>query len=86
MPIELTKEQIEDVVPSIKKYIEEEFEEEIGDLKAKMLLNYFLKEIGPYAYNKGVKDAESFFRAKLEDLQGSCYEFELTYWHDKKSK
>ncbi|MEX0322357.1 MAG: DUF2164 domain-containing protein [Puniceicoccaceae bacterium] len=84
MAIELSKEEIEDIIPSIKKYIEEEFEEEIGDLKAKLLLNYFLKEIGPYAYNRGVKDAESFFRSKLEDLQGSCYEFELTYWPEKK--
>ena len=83
MAIELEKQEVEEILPSIKKYILEEFEEEIGDLKAQLLLNYFLKEIAPYAYNKGVKDAEHFFRTKVEDLQGSCYEFPLTYWHDK---
>ena len=53
-------------------------------LKAELLLDYFIKEIGPYAYNRGVSDAESFFRSKLEDLKGSCHEYELTYWEEKK--
>ncbi len=84
MPIELTKDEVADIIPSIKRYVLEEWEEEIGDLKAELLLNYFIKEIGPYAYNRGVSDAESFFRSKLEDLQGSCHEYELTYWHEEK--
>jgi len=83
MAIELEKQEVEEILPSIKKYILEEFEEEIGDLKAQLLLKYFLKEIAPYAYNKGVKDAEDFIRTKIEDLQGNCYEFGLTYWKDK---
>ncbi len=84
MPIELTKEEVADIIPSIKKFVLEEWDEEIGTLKAKLLLDYFIKEIGPYAYNKGVSDAESFFRSKLEDLQGSCHEYELTYWDERK--
>ena len=86
MAIELTKKEIDEIIPSIKKYIEEEFEEEIGDLKARLLLDYFMKEIGPYAYNRGVRDAETFMRLRLEDLQGSCYEFGLTYWPDKQKR
>tara|TARA_B100000959_G_C14455963_1_gene408837 strand:- start:37 stop:312 length:276 start_codon:yes stop_codon:yes gene_type:complete len=85
MPIELTKAEVADIIPSIKRYVLEEWEEEIGNLKAELLLNYFIKEIGPYAYNRGVSDAESFFRSKLEDLQGSCHEYELTYWNDNKN-
>ena len=42
MPIELTKDKVADIIPSIKKYVLEEWEEEIGDLKAELLLNYFL--------------------------------------------
>ena len=84
MSVELEKHQIEAVIPSIKRYISEEFGEDIGDLKAQLLLNYFLKEIAPYAYNQGVKDAENYFRIKMEDLPGSCFEFELTYWDEKR--
>lgn len=80
MSIELTKEETADLVPSIQQYIEEEFDTEIGELKAKLLLEYVLKEIAPYAYNQGVKDAEKYFREKIEDLSGSCHKHGLTYW------
>lgn len=85
MAIELTKEEIKEILPSIQKYVREEFEEEIGELKARLLLNYFLKEVGPYAYNQGVGDAEKYFRERIEDLSGTCHEFGLTYWTDKKT-
>ena len=82
--MKLEKEQVKEIIPSIKRYVAEEFGEEIGNLKAELLLDYFMKEIAPYAYNRGVQDAEAFFREKLEDLQGSCREFELSYWQDKR--
>ena len=82
--MKLEKEQVKEIILSIKRYVEEEFGEEIGNLKAELLLDYFMKEIAPYAYNRGVQDAEAFFREKLEDLQGSCHEFELSYWQDKR--
>ncbi|MEM6820435.1 MAG: DUF2164 domain-containing protein [Verrucomicrobiota bacterium] len=84
MSIELSKEEIRDIIPSIQRYIREEFDEEIGEMRAGFILEYFLKEVGPYAYNKGVKDAEQFFREKVEDLSGTCYEPGLTYWTKKK--
>jgi len=84
MAIELTKEEIADVIPSLRRYFREELELEISEMRAKFLLNYFLKEIAPFAYNKGVKDAESYFRSRVEDLSGTCFEPALTYWLKKK--
>ena len=84
MPIELTKEETADVIPSLRRYFKEELEIEISEMRAKFLLNYFLKEIAPFAYNQGVKDAESYFRGKVEDLSGTCFEPALTYWLKKK--
>lgn len=55
----------------------------MSDLKARLLLDYFMKEVGPYAYNQGVSHAETYLRRKLEDLPGTCYEFGLTYWTEK---
>ncbi|MEM9159154.1 MAG: DUF2164 domain-containing protein [Verrucomicrobiota bacterium] len=80
MAIELKKEEVEEVLPSIQQYIREEFDQEIGELKAKLLLDYFLKEIGPLAYNCGVRDAERYFREKVEDLSGACFEEGMAYW------
>jgi len=84
MAIELSKQEIADIVPSLQKYFREELEQELSEMHAKFLLGYFLKEIAPFAYNKGVSDAESYFRAKIEDLPGTCFEPGLTYWLKKR--
>jgi uncharacterized protein (DUF2164 family) len=84
MPIELDKHETREVLSSLQRYFREEFEEEISEMRAKFLLDYFLKEIAPFAYNKGVKDAEMYFRGKIEDLPGTCFEDGLTYWLKKK--
>ena len=84
MAIELSKQETTDIVASIRKYFREELEQELSEMHAKFLLAYFLKEIAPFAYNKGVRDAESYFRAKIEDLPGTCFEPGLTFWHKKR--
>ncbi len=53
-------------------------------MRAKLLLDCVLKEIGPFAYNRGVRDAEQYFRAKVEDLPATCFEDGLTYWKTKR--
>jgi uncharacterized protein (DUF2164 family) len=80
MAILLPPENLDAVIFSIQKYMNEEFDQEISGMKAKFLLDYFLREIGPFAYNQGVKDAEEYFRGKLEDLSGTCFEDGLNYW------
>lgn len=83
MAIELTKHEVADIIPSLRKYFKEELEQELSEMQAKFLLGYFMKEIAPFAYNKGVSDAEAYFRSKLEDLSGTCFEPGLTYWQKK---
>lgn len=83
MAIELSKDEIAEVLPSLKRYVREELGEDIGDLKAKLLLDYILREIGPYAYNRGVRDAEAYFRQRLEELPDVCFEEALTYWNKR---
>jgi uncharacterized protein (DUF2164 family) len=83
MPIEITAQESAEVAHSLKKYFREEFDQELSDLKAKLLINYLLQEIGPFAYNRGVADAERFLRARLEDLSATCFEAPLTYWKKK---
>ncbi len=83
MSIELDQPQTNEILASLRRYFREELEVEIGEMRAKFLLDYFLKEIAPLAYNQGVKDAEMFFRGKIEDLSGTCFEEGLTYWLKK---
>jgi len=46
MAIRLSPDTTKQLVASIKQYFAEHLEQEIGDLKAGMLLDYCLKEIG----------------------------------------
>lgn len=86
MAIELTKQEVADIVPSLKQYFRDELDQELSDMRAKFLLEYFMTEIAPLAYNRGVKDAESFFRAHVEDLPNTCFEAAMTYWPKKKRR
>ena len=65
---------------SIKRYAVENLDGEIGDLKAGLLLDYCLKEIGPAVYNQAVADAQAYFQARVVDLEAVCYEPEFAYW------
>ena len=86
MAIELTAQESTEAIHSLKKYFASEMDEELTDLRAKLLLDYILKEIGPFAYNLGVKHAEDFFRKRIEDLPAVCFEQPLTYWQAKRKK
>jgi uncharacterized protein (DUF2164 family) len=84
MNIQLDKEETAQLICSIQKYFSEELEHEISELQAKLLLDYFIKEIAPFAYNKGVSDAEAYLLGRMEDLRGTCFEQGLTYWRQKR--
>ena len=68
------------MVASIRRYYEQEMEDEIGDLQAGFLLDYFLKEIAPTVYNQAIADAQAWMLARVEDLEGSLYEPEFDFW------
>jgi len=65
---ELTKEQKSEMTRAIKAYFEKEQEEQIGDLKASLLLDFFMEELAPMFYNLGVEDSHQFLTEKLDDL------------------
>lgn len=86
MGIELKKEQRKDAIQSLEQYFREERDEDLDELGAGLLLDYFLKEIAPLVYNKGVADAQRYFIEKTEDLTGSLFEEEFGYWYDRKRR
>ena len=83
MTIEIDKDTKSDLIASIKRYFDEQLDTEIGDLKATLLLEFCLKEIGPTIYNKAISDAETFLQDKVADLDNTCWEPELSYWKDR---
>lgn len=80
MTIEISEETRKRLLESIKQYFLENVDEEIGDLKAMLFLEFCLKEIGPSIYNRAISDAQTYMRDKIADMDGSCYEPEFQYW------
>lgn len=66
--IELNREQTDGVVEEIKKYFAEEREETIGDLQARLMLNFILEKIGPTIYNQAISDMQKYMNEKIEDM------------------
>ncbi|HVX38250.1 MAG TPA: DUF2164 domain-containing protein [Gemmatimonadaceae bacterium] len=80
MNITLSPDATKQAVASIKRYFLEELDHEIGDLKAGLVLDYVLKEIGPSIYNSAIADAQAYMRDRVADLDGACSAPEFAYW------
>lgn len=80
MTIELTPDVTKQLHASIKRFVLEQLDQDIGDLKAGLVLDYCLREIGPAIYNRAIADAQAYFQGRIVDLEGVCYEKEFTYW------
>ncbi len=76
MAIEIPREKQQRLIKSMREYFDRNMEEELGDLKAMLLLDFCLKEIGPVVYNQAISDAQAFMAEKVADLDGSLYESE----------
>ncbi len=80
MAIELKKEVQDRLIGSIRKYFQENMDEEIGDLKALLLMEFFLKELGPAVYNQAVSDAQGVMAERVGELDSVCYASEEDFW------
>ena len=81
MAIKLAADSRARAIASIKRYFAEQMEdEEVGDLKADLLLGFFLQESAPTVYNRAITDAQPYFQEKTVDLEGCCYEPEFGFW------
>jgi len=80
MPVALHDDVRDKSVASIKRYFSEQLDQDIGDLQAGLVLEFFLKEIGPSVYNAAIGDAQTYFRDRVADLEGVCFVPEFGYW------
>jgi uncharacterized protein (DUF2164 family) len=84
LPITIPDEARKRLVASIRRYFEENLDEEIGDLKAALVLDYVLAEVGPTIYNGAIADAKTFFDERAADLGALCYHAEFPFWKPTK--
>ena len=88
MTIELSKEVRAEAIASIERYFHTNMDEPIGNMAAGALLGFFLEEVGPSIYNKGVADAQERLQARVMELDIEVHEDEFQYWkkYERQSK
>jgi uncharacterized protein (DUF2164 family) len=78
MAIRFPSERRGPVIAAIRDYFETELDEPIGDLKATLLFEFMLAEIGPTVYNQAIADAQAWMQERVTDLDVNLYEPETT--------
>jgi uncharacterized protein (DUF2164 family) len=64
------------MIKNVKAYFEEERSETIGDLGAEQFIDFMIKELGPYIYNKAVADARALINEKMTQIEDELYTLE----------
>ncbi len=68
----------------MQRYFAENLDSDLSEMQAGFLLEFFMSEIGPFAYNQGVEDAQKHFIRATEDLPGTCFQEALTFWKSQR--
>ncbi|KJS87194.1 MAG: hypothetical protein JM58_05160 [Peptococcaceae bacterium BICA1-8] len=66
----LSKDKKDYMISAIKEFFLKEREEEIGDLAALIILDFFTEKLAKEFYNQGVSNSYQFMYEKIEDLLG----------------
>jgi uncharacterized protein (DUF2164 family) len=74
MRIRISEERREHLLSEITRFFADEFDRELSGYQAGLLLDFFVRQLGPPVYNQAIQDARGFMQAKLEDLDGEFYE------------
>ena len=57
-------------VHEIQAYFLKEKDEEIGNLAAEFLLDFFLEKVGPLIYNQAIEDAHALLLQQIDEMYG----------------
>ena len=74
--IEFNEHEMASIVAKIKLYFSEELDQDIAQIDAEFLLDFFSEEVGAYHYNRGLTDAKAILEEKLETITDAFYEIE----------
>lgn len=66
--IQLNKEKKDYMIATIKEYFLKEREEDLGDLAANLILDFFIDKLAPEIYNQGIEDSYKYMSQKIQDI------------------
>lgn len=67
-PIRFSREEIVAIAAKLRPYFRDEFEVELRDLPAELLIDFLAREIGPFFYNRALYDGQAVVKQKAEHI------------------
>lgn len=67
-PIQFSREELSAIAGKLRPYFRDEFDVDLRDLPAEMLVDFLAREIGPFFYNRALYDAQAVVAKKAEDI------------------
>ena len=61
---------------TIKRFLENRFELELGSFEAQEVLDLFAREIAPLYYNKAIFDVQTHLKDRFESIEGDLWALE----------
>ncbi|WP_028403193.1 DUF2164 domain-containing protein [Ectobacillus panaciterrae] len=74
--MKLPREDKLQLAAKLQEYFREQDWEEIGNLEAEAFLDYMIKEVTPYIYNMGIKDARQLVLERMQGVEEDLYTLE----------
>lgn len=85
MSIELSREDRAKAIASLERFFAEELDQRIGNIAAGALLNFFLEELGPLAYNQAVAQVQERLQERIQELDIDFHEDGFQYWRRRQA-
>ncbi len=73
MEIKLKDARLKTLSEKVQVYFRDEHDDSIGELKASLIIDFFINELGAEIYNQAISDAQGFLQDKLIDLEQILY-------------
>ena len=80
-PIKFSREETKAIVGEIQDYFREELDQDIGAIPAEMLMMFFVDKMGAYFYNRGLYDAQTLIRERVDTLTDDIFALEQPNKH-----
>lgn len=67
---DISKEKQDELIRAIQVFFLEDLDEDIGQLKALLVMDFLIDKMGAAFYNQGIEDSYKYLNDRLEDLFG----------------
>ena len=72
--IKISKKNKDKIIQDLQEWFQENLDQEIGNLDAEFLTDFFTENVGGLFYNQALKDVHTLIYEKTESLADSIYD------------